>query len=76
MEERNNSLIYTRLNHPNAITAEKRLARLDGAEDAAFFSSGMAAISNTILTFCHAGDLLLLSSPLYGGTDAFIKSTW
>lgn len=73
LEERNNSLIYTRLNHPNAITAEKRLARLDGAEDAAFFSSGMAAISNTILTFCHAGDMLLLSSPLYGGTDAFIK---
>lgn len=73
LEERNASLIYTRLNHPNAITAEFRLAQLDGAEDAAFFESGMAAISTSILTFCHAGDLILMSSPLYGGTDTFIK---
>ncbi len=73
LEERNASLIYTRLNHPNAITAEYRLAKLDGAEDAAFFESGMAAISTTIFTFCHAGDLILMSSPLYGGTDTFIK---
>ncbi|HEY9117773.1 MAG TPA: aminotransferase class I/II-fold pyridoxal phosphate-dependent enzyme [Roseivirga sp.] len=73
LEERNASLIYTRLNHPNAITAEYRLAQLDGAEDAAFFESGMAAISTAILTFCHAGDLILMSSPLYGGTDTFIK---
>lgn len=73
LEERNASLIYTRLNHPNAITAEFRLAQLDGAEDAAFFESGMAAISTAILTFCHAGDFILMSSPLYGGTDTFIK---
>lgn len=73
LEERNASLIYTRLNHPNAITAEFRLAQLDGAEDAAFFESGMAAISTAILTFCHAGDLIIMSSPLYGGTDTFIK---
>lgn len=73
LEDRNASLIYTRLNHPNAITAEFRLAQLDGAQDAAFFESGMAAISTGILTFCHAGDLILMSSPLYGGTDTFIK---
>lgn len=73
MEERNASLIYTRLNHPNAITAEFKLAQLDGAEDAAFFESGMAAISTAIFSFCHAGDLILMSSPLYGGTDTFIK---
>ncbi|WP_286742980.1 aminotransferase class I/II-fold pyridoxal phosphate-dependent enzyme [Roseivirga sp. UBA1976] len=73
LEERNASLIYTRLNHPNAITAEYRLAQLDGAEDAAFFESGMAAISTTILSFCQAGDLIVMSSPLYGGTDTFIK---
>lgn len=33
----------------------------------------MAAISTAILTFCHAGDFILMSSPLYGGTDTFIK---
>jgi len=73
LEERNASLIYSRLNHPNVVTAEFKLAQLDGAEDAAFFESGMAAISTSLLTFCKAGDLVLMSSPLYGGTDTFIK---
>ena len=73
-QEKNSSLIYTRLNHPNLITAEQRLAILDETEDAAFFESGMAAISTTLLEFAHSGDLILMSSPLYGGTDAFIKN--
>ncbi len=75
LEERNKSLIYSRLNHPNLTAAEFRLAQLDGASDAAFFESGMAAISTTIMTFCKSGDLILMSSPLYGGTDTFIKRT-
>lgn len=75
LEERNKSLIYSRLNHPNLTAAEFRLAQLDGADDAAFFESGMAAISITIMTFCKAGDLILMSSPLYGGTDTFVKRT-
>lgn len=74
-EEKNNSLIYTRLNHPNLATVEKRLALLDGADDAAFFESGMAAITTTLLEFCKAGDLILMSFPLYGGSDSFIKKT-
>lgn len=73
LEERNESLIYSRLNHPNVVNTEFQLATLDGAEDAAFFESGMAAISTTLLTFCKAGDLILMSTPLYGGTDALIK---
>lgn len=75
LDQRNESLIYSRLNHPNLISAEYRLAKLDGADDAAFFESGMAAISTTIMTFCKAGDLILMSSPLYGGTDTFVKRT-
>ncbi len=74
IKEKNQSLIYTRLNHPNLITAESRLALLDGTEDAAFFESGMAAITTTLLEFAHVGDLILMSSPLYGGTDSFIKN--
>ena len=73
LDERNKNLIYTRLNHPNLVSAEYRLAQLDGADDSAFFESGMAAISTAILTFCKAGDLIALSSPLYGGTDKFVK---
>lgn len=73
-DEQNKSLIYTRLNHPNLITVEKRLALLDGAEDSAFFESGMAAITTSLLEMCKAGDLILMSFPLYGGTDSFIKN--
>jgi methionine-gamma-lyase len=72
--EKNNSLIYTRLNHPNLVTAEKRLSLLDESEDSAFFESGMAAITTSILEICKSGDLILMSFPIYGGTDSFIKN--
>jgi len=65
-------MIYSRLNHPNMDILEKRLALWDEAEAGAFFSSGMAAISTTILSFVKPGDVLLFSSPVYGGTDHFI----
>ena len=74
IDEKNDNLIYTRLNHPNLITAEKRLALIDGTEDAAFFESGMAAITTSLLEFSHSGELILMSTPLYGGTDSFIKN--
>ncbi len=67
-------LIYSRLNHPNMDILEDRLCLWDKAEDGAFFSSGMAAISTTILTFLRPGDLLLYAAPVYGGTDHFIHS--
>ncbi len=65
-------MIYSRLNHPNMDILEKRLALWDEAEAGAFFSSGMAAISTTILSFVKPGEVLLFSSPVYGGTDHFI----
>lgn len=65
-------MIYSRLDHPNMNILEKRLAAWDEAEAGAFFSSGMAAISTSILTFVKPGDVLLFSSPVYGGTDHFI----
>ncbi len=65
-------LIYSRINNPNVEILENRLAVLDGAEDAAAFESGMAAITTVLLEFLKPGDLLLHSRPLYGGTDHFI----
>ena len=61
--------IYSRLNNPNLNILEKRLCQWDEAEACAVFSSGMAAISSTLLEFLQPGDLLLYSSPVYGGTD-------
>lgn len=65
-------LIYSRLNHPNLQVLEKRLCLWDGAEEAAVFESGMAAISTVLLEFLKPGDLVVHSRPLYGGTDYFV----
>ncbi|UCE02017.1 MAG: cystathionine gamma-synthase family protein [Candidatus Latescibacterota bacterium] len=61
-------LIYSRLNNPDLEILEDRLKLWDGAEAGAVFTSGMAAISTTILTFLRPGDVLIHSDPLYGGT--------
>lgn len=65
-------LIYSRLNNPDLEILEDRLTLWDGAEAGAAFESGMSAISTTLLEFLNPGDLLLYSSPVYGGTDHFI----
>lgn len=66
-------LIYSRLNNPDLEILEDRLTLWDKAEDAAVFESGMSAISTALLTFLRPGDVVLISAPLYGGTDHFIK---
>ncbi len=66
-------LIYTRFNNPNMEVLEDRLAIYDGAEEAAVFSSGMAAISTTLMALAHAGSVILQSTPLYGGTESLIR---
>lgn len=65
-------LVYSRFNHPNLEIVEGRLAVLDGAEAAAVTASGMAAISAVLLTFLRPGDQVVLSTPLYGGSETLI----
>lgn len=67
-------LIYSRLNNPDLEILENRLTLWDKAEDCAVFESGMAAISTVLLECLKPGDLLLYSSPVYGGTSFFIKN--
>jgi len=62
-------LIYSRLNNPSLEILEDRLTLWDGAESAAVFDSGMAAISTAALTFLRPGDLVVFSEPSYGGTE-------
>jgi methionine-gamma-lyase len=66
-------LIYSRLNNPDLEILEDRLTIWDGAEAAAVFESGMAAISTTLLAFLSPGDVVLHSEPVYGGTDYLLK---
>ncbi len=62
-------LIYSRLNNPSLEILEDRLTIWDGADSAAVFESGMAAISTAALTFLRPGDLVVFSEPSYGGTE-------
>ena len=68
------SYIYSRLDHPNATMLQARLAVLDGAEDAAVFNCGMAAINAITQAFLRPGDTVLHTRPLYGGTDGLLHT--
>jgi len=67
-------LIYSRLNNPNLEIAEDRLALWDGADTAALFNSGMAAITTTLWSHLRPGDVIAASAPVYGGTHHFIET--
>lgn len=67
-------LVYARLNNPNAEMFEDALKAVDkGAVGAASFSSGMAAITTTILALAKPGTTILYQRPVYGGTDHFLN---
>jgi methionine-gamma-lyase len=68
-------LVYSRFNHPNSEIVEDRLAVYEGAESCVLFSSGMSAISTTILALARPGDVILHSQPLYGGTETLLART-
>src|SRR5215472_1030418 len=68
-------LVYSRFNHPNSEIVEDRLSVYERTENCALFSSGMAAITTTILAFARPGDIILHSQPLYGGTETLFAKT-
>jgi methionine-gamma-lyase len=68
-------LVYSRFNNPNSEVLEDRLALWEEGEAAAVFSSGMSAISTVIWNHVRPGDVILMSQPLYGGTETLIEKT-
>ena len=60
--------IYTRLNNPTNDVLEQRLAALEGGIAAVSTASGTAAISTALMVLLKAGDHIVASSSLYGGT--------
>jgi methionine-gamma-lyase len=68
-------LVYSRFNNPNLEVLEDRLALWEGGESAGVFSSGMSAISTTLWAYLKPRDFLLMSQPLYGGTETLIDRT-
>ena len=62
---------YGRYGNPTVRAAEKKLAALEGAEDAALFGSGMAAITTALFELLKAGDHLVLTADCYRRTRQF-----
>ncbi len=67
--------IYTRLNNPTNQILQERLAAVEGGIGAVVFASGTAAISTGLLTILKAGDHIVASSSLYGGTYNLLNVT-
>ena len=67
--------IYTRLNNPTNDVLEQRLTALEGGLAAVVTASGASAISTTLLTLLKAGDHIVASNSLYGGTYNLLSVT-
>ncbi len=65
---------YGRYGNPTVRTAERKLAALEGAEDAAMFATGMAASTTTLLALLKSGDHVVMTSDCYRRTRQFIVS--
>ena len=67
--------IYTRLTNPTTGALEARIASLEGGVDAVAFASGQAAQTAAIINLASAGDHIVSSPRLYGGTNTLFTST-
>ena len=67
--------LYTRLNNPTQEVIENRIASLEGGVGALLLASGQAAITYAILNIAGAGDHVVASPSVYGGTYNLLKYT-
>ena len=66
--------LYSRHTSPSNLYLGEALAAMEFTETANVASSGMGAITTTLLHFCGAGDHIVSSRTIYGGTYAFLKN--
>jgi methionine-gamma-lyase len=72
-EGKSPAYIYTRYGNPTLAIAEAKIAALEGAEAAIVAASGMAAISCALLAALSAGDEVISTAQLYGGTYRLMR---
>ncbi len=72
-EGRSDAYIYTRYGNPTLRVVERRLAALEGGEDAVVAASGMAAISSALLANVRAGEEVIATQQIYGGTYRLMR---
>lgn len=74
--ERENCPYPRYFNTPNQDVVVRKMCSLEEGQDGVLFSSGMAAMSTTVLAFAGSGDHVMLLDELYGGTHAFATDTF
>ena len=67
-EGRSSKYLYSRYSNPTLVSVERKLAALDRAESALVFSSGMGATTTILMAHLQAGDQVVCSAAIYGGT--------
>jgi cystathionine beta-lyase/cystathionine gamma-synthase len=67
-EGRSAKYLYSRYTNPTVVTVERKLAALDRAESALAFSSGQGATTTILMAHLKAGDEVVCSAAIYGGT--------
>ncbi|MBZ5700602.1 MAG: aminotransferase class I/II-fold pyridoxal phosphate-dependent enzyme [Acidobacteriia bacterium] len=72
-EGKSKAYIYTRYGNPTLAVAEAKIAALEGTEAAVVTASGMAAISSALLAVLKAGDEVISTAQLYGGTYRLMR---
>jgi methionine-gamma-lyase len=75
-EGKNKAYIYTRYGNPTLAVAQKKIAALEGAEAAVVTSSGMAAISSSLLAALKNGDEVISTAQLYGGSYRLMRDVF
>ncbi|MGE5141594.1 MAG: trans-sulfuration enzyme family protein, partial [Rudaea sp.] len=72
-EGKSSAYIYTRNGNPTLAVAERKLAALEGAEAAVVTASGSAAISGALLALLRAGDEIIATRQIYGGSYRMMR---
>src|ERR1700678_3298815 len=75
-EGKSSAYIYTRYGNPTLTIAEEKIAALEGAEAAVVTASGMAAISSALLSVLKAGDEVIATRQVYGGTYRLMRDVF
>ena len=75
-EGRSQKYLYSRYSNPTIVSVEKKLAAIDRAEAALAFSSGMGATATILMALVKAGDEVVCSSAIYGGTLHLLTVCW
>src|SRR3984885_5524082 len=75
-EGKSKAYIYSRYGNPSLAIVEAKIAAMEGAEAAVVTASGMAAIAHALLSALKAGDEVISTAQVYGGTYRLMRDVF